>query len=62
MVYGGDSDGDNDDGVSGSGVGGGDWSAKRTDPVLDSASDSYSDSEISVGDSGLSSCPTYTIY
>jgi len=35
---------------------------ERTDPALDSASDSYSKEEISVGDSKHSSCPTYTIY
>ena len=61
MVYGGGSDGDNDGDMSSSGVGC-DWWAERTDPVLDSASDLYSDSEISVGDSRPSSCPTYTIY
>ena len=37
--------------------------AKRTDPMLDSVSDSYSeDEEISVGDSRHSSCPAYTVY
>ena len=54
-------DDDDDDGVWGGGVGC-DWWAERTDPVLDSASDSYSELEISVGDSGPSSCPTYTVY
>ena len=34
----------------------------RTEPVLVSVSDSYSeDEEISVGDSGSSSSPTYTL-
>ena len=34
----------------------------NTEPVLVSVSDSYSDDkEISVGDSGLSSSPTYTL-
>ena len=60
MLYGGGGDGV-DDGVQGGGVGNDGW-AERTDPVLDSASDLYSDSKISVGDSGLSSCPTYTVY
>ena len=55
-------DGDRDDGVSSSGVGGGDRWAERTDSMLDLASDSYSDFKISVGNSRPSSCPTYTIY
>ena len=62
MVYGGGSDGDNDGGVGGSGVDYDDWWAERADPVLDSASDSYSELEISVGDSRPSSCPAYTVY
>ena len=38
-------------------------SIKRTNPVLDSVSDSYSKTEeISVGDSKHSSCSAYTIY
>ena len=38
-------------------------SVKRTDPALDSVSDSYSKvEEISVGDSRYSSCSAYTIY
>jgi len=61
-VYSSGGDGDNDGDISGGGVGGDDWGAERTDPVLDSASNSYSDSEISVGDSGPSSCYTYTVY
>ena len=61
MYGGGGGDGDNDGDVRGGGVGC-DWWAKRTNPALDSASDSYSDSEISVGDSRSSSCPTYTVY
>ena len=37
--------------------------AEKTDPVLDSVSDLYSEAEeISVGDSGHSSCPAYTVY
>ena len=62
MVYGDGSDGDNDGDVRGGGVGCDDWWAERTNLVLDSASDLYSDSKISVGDSGPSSCSTYTIY
>ena len=64
MLYGDGGDDDDDDadvGVWGGGVGC-DWWAERTDPVLDLASDSYSKLEISVGDSGPSSCSTYTIY
>ena len=34
---------------------------ERADSALDSASDSYSEEKISVGDSGPSSCPAYTI-
>ena len=56
MVYSGGGEGVRDGGVSSS-----DWWAKRTDPVLDSASNLYSDLEISVGDS-KPSCPTYTVY
>ena len=61
MVYGSGGDGDNDGDVRGGGVGNDGW-AERTDPALNSASDSYSDSKISVGNSGPSSCPTYTVY
>ena len=61
MVYGGSDDGDSNGDVRGGGVGC-DWWAERTDPALDLASDSYSDSEISVGDSRPSSCSTYTVY
>ena len=60
MLYGGGGDGV-DDGVRGGGVSNDGW-AERTDPALNLASDSYSDSEISVGNSGPSSYPTYTIY
>ena len=43
--------------------GGGDVYNGRAEPVLVSLSDSYSeDEEISVCDSGPSSCPVYTIY
>ena len=35
---------------------------ERADPVLDSASDLYSEEEISVDGSRHSSCPTYTVY
>ena len=64
MLYGGGGDNDNDNDVDGvwSGGVGCDWWAERTDPVLDLASDSYSELEISVGDSGPSFCPTYTVY
>jgi len=42
--------------------GGGDVYKGRTKPALVSVSDLYSeDKEISVGDSGLSSSPTYTL-
>jgi len=34
---------------------------ERADPALDSASDSYSEDEISVCDNGPSSSPVYTI-
>ena len=61
MVYGGGGDGDSDGDVRGGGVGC-DWWAERTDPALNSTSDSYSELEISVGDSRPSSCPTYTVY
>ena len=66
MVYSGGGDGvfggDGDDDAGG-GVGGDDCSwAKRTNPTLDSFSDSYSVHEISVGDSRPSSCPAYTVY
>ena len=62
-MYGGGSDGDNDRGVRGGGVGN-NWSCvKRTDPVLDSVSNLYSETEeILVGDSRYSSCPAYTVY
>ena len=44
------------------GDGGGDVYKGRTEPALVSVSDSYSeDEEISVGDSGPSSSPTYTL-
>ena len=58
-MYGGGSDGDGD--VRGSGMTCDLW-AERTNPMLDSAFDSYSDSEISIGDSELSSCSIYTVY
>ena len=45
MVYDGGSDSDSDGDVRDGGVGCDLW-AKRTDPMLDSASDSYSDSDI----------------
>ena len=52
--------GDIDDG--GGGVGGEDVYNGRTEPVLVSVSDLYSEDEIiSVRDSGSSSSPTYTI-
>ena len=50
----------NDDGVRGGGVG--NDCVERADPALDSASDSYSEEEISVGDSRPSSRPAYTVY
>ena len=37
--------------------------AKRTNPALDSVSNPYSEvEEISVGNSGHSSCPAYIVY
>ena len=46
----------------GEGGGGGDVYRGKTEPALVSVSDSYSeDEEISVGDSGPSSSPTYTL-
>ena len=58
---GGESIGKSDD-DSGSGVGGEVVYNGNTEPVLVSVSDSYSDDEeISVGDSGPSSSPTYTL-
>jgi len=52
--------GDINDG--GGGVGGEDMYNGKTEPVLVSVSDSYSEDEIiSVRDSGPSSSPTYTI-
>jgi len=54
------SDGDDD---GGSGKGGEDIYNGKTEPVLVSVSDSYSeDDTISVGDSRYSSYPAYTIY
>ena len=51
---------DDDDG--GGGDGGDDVYNGKTEPVLVSVSDSYSEDEkISIGDSRLSSSPTYTI-
>ena len=45
-----------------SGGGGGDVYRGKTEPALVSVSDSYSeDEEISIGDSGPSSSPTYTL-
>jgi len=47
---------------SGGGVGGEGVYSGNTEPALVSVSDSYSDDEeISVGDSGSSSSPTYTL-
>ena len=37
-------------------------SVERTDPMLDSVSDSYSEAEILVGDSRHSFCSAYTVY
>ena len=49
-------------GDGGGGVGGGDVYSGKTEPVLVSVLDSYSEDEIiSVCDSGPSSSPTYTI-
>ena len=46
----------------GGGVGGEDMYKSKTEPALVSVSDSYSKDEIiSVGDSGPSSSPTYTL-
>ena len=51
-MYGGGDDGDTDDGVRGSRVGSDYSCIERTDPVLDSVSDPYSEvEEILVGDS-----------
>jgi len=48
--------------IGGDGSGGGDVYKGKTEPVLVSVSDLYSeDEEISVGDSGPSSSPTYTL-
>ena len=48
--------------IGGDGGGSGDVYKDKTEPVLVSVSDSYSeDKEISVCDSGPSSSPTYTI-
>jgi len=48
--------------IGGDGGGGGDVYNGKTEPALVSVSDSYSkDEEISVGDSGPSSSPTYTL-
>ena len=62
MRYGGSESigkGDDDDG---GGVGDEGMYSGNTEPVLVSVSDSYSeDEEISVGDSGPSSSPTYTL-
>ena len=55
MVYSGGGINRDDNSVRGGGV----WYRKRTDPVLDSLSDSYSELDtISVGVSGPSSYPT----
>jgi len=57
---GGESIGEGDD--NGGSVGGESVYSGNTEPVLVSVSDSYSeDEEISVGDSGPSSSPTYTL-
>jgi len=48
--------------IGGDGSGGGDVYKGKTEPALVSVSDSYSeDKEISVGDSGPSLSPTYTL-
>ena len=62
MGYGGgESIGKGDD-EGGGGEGGDDMYKGKTEPVLVSVSDSYSeDEEISVGDSGPSSSPTYML-
>ena len=62
MVYGGGGNSNSNSGVGDDGVGCDDWWAERTDPMLDSVSDLYSDSEISVDDSRPFSCPAYTVY
>ena len=50
------------DDCGGGGVGGEEVYSGNTEPALVSVSDSYSeDEEISVGDSGPSSSPTYTL-
>ena len=61
IVYGDGGDSDGDIGMRGSGMGCDGW-AKRTNPVLDLVSNLYSKLKILVGDSGHSSCSTYTIY
>ena len=61
-LYGGGGDSDGDIGVSSGRIGKDDWWAKRTNPALDSVSDSYSNNKIFVDNSKHSSCPTYTIY
>jgi len=50
------------DADGGGGVGGNDIYRERTEPVLVSFSDSYSDDKISVSGSRPSSCPVYTFY
>ena len=62
VVYGSSDDGGNDDGMQDGGIATDCSWAKRTNPVLDLVSDWYSELEISVGDSGPSSCSTYTVY
>ena len=52
-------DGDNG---GGGGVGDDDVYRGRTEPVLVSFSDLYSDNKISVSDSKPSSCPAYMFY
>ena len=54
--------GEGGDDCGGGGVGGEDVYSGNTEPALVLVSDSYSeDEEISVGDSGPSSSPTYTL-
>ena len=61
LQEGGESIGKGDD-EGGGGEGGDDVYKGKTEPALVSVSDSYSeDEEISVGDSGPSSSPTYTL-
>ena len=61
LQEGGESIGKGDD-EGGGGEGGDDVYKGKTKPALVSVSDSYSeDEEISVGDSGPSSSPTYTL-